>query len=181
MCPWKYLVNYYKYQCSFAQADHVKTGTHYWCPLPGFSKVSQFSHVEDYSKLLYRRLKTLSYRLQNVVIKSGTGAYRADNDNISDCIKTFSVQFLQEHDIDTPIDVLWNVFKEVCLKCLDMIPSKCYKPGTSSPWMNSTIKRLTHKKQRLYSLAQSSKCNDAWQKYWQIKKKVWHACCQARN
>jgi len=90
---------------------------------------------------------------------------RADNDNINDYIKTFSEQFLQEYDIDTPIDVLWNVFKEMCLKYLDMIPSKYYKLGTSPPWMNSTIKRLSHRKQRLYNLAQSSKCNDAWQRY----------------
>jgi len=45
-------------------------------------------------------------------------------------INTFCEQFLQEHDVHTPINVLWNIFKEMCLKCLDMIPSKPYKPGS---------------------------------------------------
>ena len=69
----------------------------------------------------------------------------------------------------------------MCLKCLDMIPSKIYKPGTNPPWMNSTIKRLSHRKQRLCNFVRSSKCNDAWQRYRQIKKEVLHVCRQAHN
>jgi len=96
--------------------------------------------------------------LQSIVIKSGTGQTM-----IISVIT--SKHLVSRYDIGTPIDILWNVFKEMCLKCLDMIPSKCYEPGTSLPRINSTIKCLSHRKQRLYNLARSSKCNDAWQRY----------------
>ena len=64
--------------------------------------------------------------------------------------------------MDTQVDVLWKVFNEMCQKCLDMIPSRTYKPGHSPPWMNPTIKRLSQRKQRLYNLARHSKSSDAW-------------------
>ena len=83
--------------------------------------------------------------------------------------------------MDTQVDVLWKVFKEMCQKCLDMIPSRTYKPGHSPPWMNPAIKHLSHRKQRLYNLARHSKSSDAWQKYRQIKKEVQRACRQSHN
>ena len=106
---------------------------------------------------------------------------RANNDIISEYITRSSEQFLEEHDMDTQVDVLWKVFKEMCQKCLDMIPSRTYKPGHSPPWMNPAIKRLSHRKQRLYNLARHSKSSDAWQKYRQIKKEVQRACRQSHN
>ena len=110
---------------------------------------------------------------------------RTDNDTISDYITTFTEQFLGEYDIHwttyQAIDTLWNVFKEMCYKCLDMIPSRTHKTGTSPPWMNPTIKRLSYRKQRLYNFARQFKSADAWQRYRQIKKEVQHACQQAHN
>ena len=87
---------------------------------------------------------------------------RANNDIIFEYITRSSEQFLEEHGMDTQVDVLWKVFNEMCQKCLDMIPSRTYKPGHSPPWMNPTIKRLSHRKQRLYNLARHSKSSDAW-------------------
>jgi len=71
-----------------------------------------------------------------------------------------------------------HLFKEMCHKCLDMTPTRSCKPGTSPPWMNHTIKRHSHRKQRAYNLARKSY---DWQRYWQLKKEIKCACCQAHN
>ena len=69
----------------------------------------------------------------------------------------------------------------MCHKCLEMIPTRTCKPGTSPPWMNCTIKHLSHRKQCAYNFARTSKSNDDWQRYRQLKKEIQCACRQAHN
>ena len=45
-------------------------------------------------------------------------------------------------------------------------------PSNKKPWINSHLKCLSHKKQRLYNLAKSISCPIKWETYRNFKKTV---------
>ena len=71
-------------------------------------------------------------------------------------MSTFSNSFVQRHNIDTPIQELWNIFKTQCENTLNSMPTKSLSRPTKRPWITSAIKRLSNKKKRLYTKARSS-------------------------
>jgi len=97
---------------------------------------------------------------------------RANFTNINESMSTFSNSFVQRHNIDTPIQELWNIFKAQCENTLNSIPTKSLSRShsTKRPWITSAIKRLSNKKKRLYTKARSSNSETDWSAYKEIKK-----------
>ena len=75
--------------------------------------------------------------------------HKADFDHIKSLASNLTDEFLTKHNSDTPIEMLWHDFKSICLSCLSCVPSKISSRRCHQPWLNSNIKRLSNKKQRL--------------------------------
>ena len=69
----------------------------------------------------------------------------------------------------------------MCYEYLDLVPTKFHSTRSKQPWMNSYIKRLSRKKQRLYNLAKCSNSSHNWETYRTYKRKVQGECCKAYN
>ena len=95
---------------------------------------------------------------------------RANFTNINESWSAFSNSFIQSHNIDTPIQELWDIFKAQCVNSLNSIPTKSLSSSTKHPWITSAIKRLSNKKKRLYNKARLSNCETDWSAYKEIKK-----------
>lgn len=68
----------------------------------------------------------------------------------------FSSNFTNTHNKDTPIDILWSLFKNSCNELLNkFVPSKTTSSRFSQPWINSDIKRLSRNKKK--NLQQSNR------------------------
>ena len=62
----------------------------------------------------------------------------------------------------------------------DHVPSKVINPRFHKPWLNSTIKRMSRKKQRLFNRAKRSNKRSHWDKYKSHKKDTLKAIRRAR-
>jgi len=98
--------------------------------------------------------------------------HKANITSIRSAIDQFSSNFFTLYSTSTSIDILWEEFKSLCSNCLSYIPTKLCSSENKKPWINSHIKRLSRKKQRLYNLAKSSHCPSKWQTYKNFKKTV---------
>ena len=65
--------------------------------------------------------------LTNIELQNSTRTcklwHKADMDSIHEVITNFNNEFLH-CNTDTPVDALWNKFKDMCHVCLNKIPSK---------------------------------------------------------
>jgi len=102
--------------------------------------------------------------------------HQADWQSINQRIHSFSSRFISDYSIDTPIQDLWNTFKDECHKCLDLIPSKQSVPSSRYPWISTNIKRLSNKKRRLYNKARTSQLESDWKAYKDLKHQVQREC-----
>ena len=90
--------------------------------------------------------------------------------------------FLSTYSSSTPTTILWEEFKAMCCKCLNMVPTKEATGKNRPPWMiNHSIKSLSRQKQRLYNRARQSGLSDDWLRYHHIKKQSQQQCRKARN
>ena len=69
----------------------------------------------------------------------------------------------------------------MCCNCLDFVPTKLQSNQPKQPWVNSYIKRLSRKKQRLYNLAKRFNSSNNWDNYRKFKRKVQGECRKAYN
>ena len=76
---------------------------------------------------------------------------------------------------------LWIAFKDICRECLNLVPSKESSTQYNQPWINSTAKHLSRKKQHCYNWAHITGFTEGWLKYHQIKKESQHECHKALN
>ena len=104
--------------------------------------------------------------------------HKADISSINEIIIQFTSSFLNKFSTSTPIDILWE---EMCYEYLDLVPTKFHSTGSKQPWVNSYIKRLSRKKQRLYNLVKCSNSSHNWETYRTYKRKVQGDCCKAYN
>ena len=95
---------------------------------------------------------------------------RADWDKIHDSTKYFCNIFTSDFSIDTPIDQMWNEFKNFCLSILNTIPSNVTSNKCTRPWITPFIKRLSKRKQCSYNVARLSHHQDDWALYYRLKK-----------
>ena len=105
---------------------------------------------------------------------------RADWNEIKDKATYFCNFFITNFDTGSPINSLWNEFKEFCLSILEIIPSK-FTTNHSYPWITHSIKKLSRRKQRLYNQARLSHHPKDWELYYQIKKECQRECRKAYN
>ena len=76
---------------------------------------------------------------------------------IKEIISQFSDDFLSKYSLSTPVEVLWNEFKQMCFKCLAQVPSKLSSTNTKQPWVTSHIKCLSRKKTTTLQLSRALK------------------------
>ena len=83
--------------------------------------------------------------------------------------------------ITTSVNDLWNAIKDTCRECLNLMPSKESSTWYNQPWINSTVKHLSHKKQCCYNWACITGFTVDRLKYHQIKRENWHEYHKAFN
>ena len=88
---------------------------------------------------------------------------------------------LSKYSPDTSINVLWEEFKTAYFTSLKFIPYRESSSRFNQPWINSSIKRLSRRKQRLYNHARSFNTIAAWNTYHLVKKKMQIQCRKAYN
>ena len=91
---------------------------------------------------------------------------RGDWTEINEKAEYFCNFFTTNYNIDTPINQLWNEFKNFCSSILDIIPSK-FTTNRSNPWITHSVKNLSKRKQRMYNRALLSHHPDDWALYYQ--------------
>ena len=106
---------------------------------------------------------------------------RADFHAINDVIIEFSDTFLSVNSADTPVQELWDSFKSMCQKCLELVPSKSLSNSIKYPWITPQIKRLSNRKQRLYNRARYTGQQSDWVAYHKLKKAVQYECRKAHD
>ena len=72
---------------------------------------------------------------------------------IEGIICDFNNEFQLSYDPSIPVSTLWDKFKNLCMKCLDLIPVKQTSSNSIYPWILPVIKRLSRQKQRWYNKA----------------------------
>ena len=76
-------------------------------------------------------------------------------------------------DLVSDIEVVWSLWKSLFFKAVERnIPSKFLSSKRNVPWFNSDIKKLIHKKQRLWKIAKSSGSPDKWSNYKKLNNEV---------
>ena len=78
--------------------------------------------------------------------------HKADFDHIKSQVTNLTDEFLTKYNSDTPIEILWHDFKSIFSSCLSCGPSRIRSQRFHHPWININIKRLSNKKQRLYTI-----------------------------
>ena len=105
---------------------------------------------------------------------------KADWENIKQKSSTFREQFLKEY-MDRAVEHNWKKFKKHINTVMDkFIPSKTTSTRHNLPWINTKLKRMIKKKQRLYNKAKKSKKNKEWENYNTHKKETGKALRSAR-
>ena len=63
---------------------------------------------------------------------------KADFNHINELMMQYSTEFLSNYSQDTPVDVLWAAFKDLCSECLKLIPQTLSsKNHFKAPWINA--------------------------------------------
>ena len=90
---------------------------------------------------------------------------KADWDMLREEAKSFTADFLTDHR-DRSVEENWSNFKKHIETTMDKhIPSKLTSTRHNLPWVNSRVRRMINKKQRLYNKAKKSHKQRDWDKY----------------
>ena len=106
---------------------------------------------------------------------------RADYCHLSEIIASFTDNFLDNSSVTTPVQDMWNVFKEMCYKCMNLIPYKYSSSRFNQPWVTSHTRRICRKKKRLYNRARATGSDSNWRSYYEYKKFVQTECRKTHN
>ncbi|MES9904902.1 MAG: reverse transcriptase family protein [Sedimenticola sp.] len=97
---------------------------------------------------------------------------RADMDGLRNHIRTFSANFLSFAASKT-VNEMWCDFRDELAIAIDkFIPSKMTKPKYSCPWIDTSIKRLIHKREKLYHKVRNSTSPELKTKYKEFRAHV---------
>jgi len=58
--------------------------------------------------------------------------------------------FLQKHNVSVPVEILWQDFKNICITCLDKLPTRDNPSTTNQPWITNSVRHLCCKKKRYF-------------------------------
>jgi len=101
---------------------------------------------------------------------------QADTQSIKESIEQFSTEFFEKYSQSTPVDILWEEFRLLCIDCISSIPTRSMCTIQKQPWITSYIRRLSRKKKRLYKIAKQTNSPHKWQAYKNLKKEVQQKC-----
>ena len=86
---------------------------------------------------------------------------RADMDGLRDHLARYRDSFFSSDHSHMSVNDMWVIFKSEVLAAIErFIPSKMTKTKYSSPWIDSSIKRLIKRRDRLYFRARKSSSPD---------------------
>ena len=106
---------------------------------------------------------------------------KTDFNEIRHTILPLCNEFVSTYSAATPINVLWNKFSDICIQCLNLIPTKMSSSKLHQPWITNQIKRLSRKKQRLYNRARLTNHPNDWSSYYEIKRLCQRECRNTYN
>ncbi len=90
---------------------------------------------------------------------------RADMEGLRDHIRSYSTTFLSSAS-DKTVNELWSEFRDdIAYAIGKFIPSKMTKAKYSCPWIDTAIKRLIHKREKLYHKIRHSQDPDLKARY----------------
>ena len=101
---------------------------------------------------------------------------RANFTLIEEIISNFKNEFQLSYDPSTPVSILSDKFKNLCMECLDLIPVKQISSNSTCPWISPMVKCLSRQKQRWYNKAKLSNSPEAWQCYRSLKRECQKQC-----
>lgn len=82
---------------------------------------------------------------------------KANTDLLEQELDTFSSNFMNSYALETPVEYLWNYFKENLLTIFnEHVPKKMSSSRYSEPWITKTVKSLSRRKKRAYKQSKHS-------------------------
>ena len=107
---------------------------------------------------------------------------RANIEAIKVETKKFVSYFLKTHDMQTPVDNMWNCIKTSLLAIQeDNVPTKLTTSKNNKPWINSETKRILRKKKKWFKKAKSSQSEAIREKYREVKRAAQKQCRRAHS
>ena len=130
--------------------------------------------ISDHEAVIVR--SAISVKTLPVIKRKVYIWHKADFSVIDNLIANFTATFLN-HPIDTPVQQLWDSYKALCADCLKLVPTKILSSiNSNQPWATPLIRRLSRRKQRLYSCAKLSALPEDWIQYRTAKKLMQQEC-----
>ena len=91
-------------------------------------------------------------------IETHDNRYRADMDGLRDHLARFIDTFLSSDHSHMSVNNMWVSFKSEVIAAFErFIPTKMTKTKYSLPWIDSSIRRLIRKREKLYFRARKSR------------------------
>ena len=124
--------------------------------------------ISDHEIILIKALTSINY--QTPIRRKVYLWNKTSFDQIKEDFTDFSSSFVSDNSLDTNIDELWVAFKSKCINILsEQVPSKLSLTKHHQPWINRSIKQLSHRKRRYYNKARSSGKAEDWSAYKDLK------------
>ena len=86
-------------------------------------------------------------------------------DQVKEEFKQSSSTFVANNSIDTNVNLLRETLRDKCLDIADYIPSKYTSIRLHKPWINRSIRQLSHHKQHHYNKARLTGLAEDWETY----------------
>jgi hypothetical protein len=94
-------------------------------------------------------------------------------EGVKNDLENFKDSFLESQPMDKEVEYNWNALKDAILKAMEKnIPKKQLSSWQDVPWMNHLIKRMIHKKKRLWNKAKRTKTDKDWKSFRDIRKDI---------
>ena len=95
-------------------------------------------------------------------------------------LQDFSTDLTQTSPDSTTVNEVWNKIHSVLIKAMqDHVPSRTASTKTHQPWINTSIKRLSRRKNRAWRKAKESGSDQDWQRFKTLQKDTRKACRKA--
>ena len=105
---------------------------------------------------------------------------KADHPAMSDDMKTFETNFIENNTKETPIEDLWTSFRSTVTKSISKnVPNKMTSSRISQPWCTREVKKLSQRKKRAYNKARRTKKTKDWDRYKHLMKLQSRTCKKA--
>ena len=105
---------------------------------------------------------------------------KADTENMKDKLQKFRDKFLQDFNINSPVEEIWSSIKTNLLGIQEeCVPSKTSSKRYSQPWVNTDVKRMTRRKNKSYRKARKTGKSKDKARYQHLKQEAKKTCQRA--